>query len=241
MYSGVLTSLLIAPLQQDVLRIVDDLKKKNYNFLYTNAGYFKNIVFMTKLMAKYSPVSSSLQILTNEIQMKETLPELVRSLAFNSRTVLFGPFLLIMMYWKLLTEANEEDHRQTKNKNLKRYCHMGKELSSTYSIPEAWAIVSNDFQRKVNINGGNSIDKNNNSNGIATAILLSSNMLNLLHRLEANGIHPYWMHFFYRIQGTKRAHDLNRFKSKTETILEIPVEPLGFYRGNVSVIFSIYY
>lgn len=48
------------------------------------------------------------------------------------------------------------------------------------------------------------------------------------------------MHFFYRIQGTKRAQDLNRFKSKTETIVDIPVEPLGFYKGNVSVIFVFY-
>lgn len=234
LYSGVLTSLLIAPLKQDVMRTVDDLTKRKYKFVYTNEGYFKNIVFMTQLMAASSPANSSLPFLSRGIQMKDSLPGLVRSLAFDTRTVLFGPFLLVMMYWKLLTENNEQRYRKTRNIKFRRYCHMGKELSSTYSIPEAWILVSND-QWDGNEGGSwnnNDIRKNGSS--------MSSNMLHLLFRLEANGIHAYWMHFFFRIQGTQRAQDLNRFKSKTETKEDIPVEPLGFHKGGVAVIFVLY-
>ncbi|CAL8089549.1 unnamed protein product [Orchesella dallaii] len=216
LYSGVLTSLLIAPVEPDVMRRVDDLVERNYHFVYTTAGYFKTILFMTKLMAADSPVNSSLRILAGSIEVRNTLPELINSLAFETQTVLFGPFLLIMMYWKFLTEKNEQEAKKSNTLKFKRFCHMGKELSSAYSIPEAWVF-------------------NMNHEGVK-----SSHFSHLFYRLDANGIHPYWMHFFYRIQGTKRAQDLNRFKSKTEPKEEVPVEPLGLHKGSVAVIFVLY-
>lgn len=218
LYSGVLTSLLIAPVEKDVIDTVDEAADRKYHFVYTEAGFFKTILFMTKVMAANSQTNSSLQILTKTIEMKETLPGLIQSVAFGSHTILFAPFLLIMQYWTMLTEMNEQRFKKTRKVKHKRFCHMGKELSSTYSIPETWVILMNQQEGKPN----------------------SAQILRLLYHLDANGIHPYWMHFFFRIQGANRAQDLTRFKSKTEAFVEVPIEPLAFYKGSISTIFALY-
>lgn len=218
LYSGVLTSLLIAPVEKDVADTVDELAERKFQFVFAKVAYFRNIIAMTKAMAANSKENSSLQVLANGMVIKETIPEAMKALAFGTSTVLFGPFVLNMQYWLMLTEMVEKRFRQTRSPRDKRFCHMGRELTSAYSIPEAWIFLMNQEKGKVT----------------------SREMLVVMSNLDANGIHPYWMEFFVRIQGTKRFQDLNRFKSKAETFEEVPVEPLALYKGSVTVIFALY-
>ncbi|CAL8089558.1 unnamed protein product [Orchesella dallaii] len=256
MYSGVLTSLLISPAGQDVMKAVDDLVKRDYRLLYIPQGYFKNIQLMIQGMvdaiaaagvkqtnSNNSSVSSSfnqsmmvphknpvhymsiqknstttLEKLFISIENKKNLSELVNALAFQPKVALFGPYLLIMMYWIILTEKNQQEYQRSRNKNTRRYCHMGKVLSSMYSVPEMWIFKMNP----------------------EITTITSHDMATLFYRLEENGIHVFWMSIFFQLQTSNRAQDVHRFKTRTEAKEDVPVEPLGFHKGNVYIIFIVY-
>ncbi|CAL8089552.1 unnamed protein product [Orchesella dallaii] len=244
MYSGVLTSLLISPAGQDVMKSWDDLITREFHLVSIPQGFFKNIMIMMQgivetiaaatevahkgrgvggggdINQKHSSSSFqknfTLQILYSSIEMKSNLTELINALAFQPKVAMFGTYLLIMMYWIILTEKNQQEFQKSGNRNMRRYCHMGKELNHMYSIPEIWIFKMNPTITNIS----------------------SHDMARLFYRLEQNGIHIYWMEVHARLQ-TPRAQDVYRFKSRTEVKEDVPVEPLGFNKGSVYIIFFV--
>jgi len=221
LYSGVLTSFVISPGEKDVIRTVDELSGRNYRLLYADSGFFKYVSSMVQQLLsvdesmgnnKTMSDKTSLELLVQSIQFDSSLPAMIESLAMGSgSSALFGPFLLVMEYWFILTKKIDSYSGSSKTR---RSCHLGKSLSSKYAHPEVWIFKE-----------GN--------------LVSSAELARVFNRLHANGIHEFWMDVFERIQGSPRAQDLNKFKTSTDIKVEIPVEPLGFHNGSTAVVFLL--
>lgn len=214
LYSGVVTSFLVAPVERDVIKTLDGLVSRNYRLAYHEQ--FKYVLKMSEKIAMGHRPNASLKILVHSAVIFPNPPEYLEALAFQSKLAMFAPYMATMAFWQLLTQKNREAWRRTGNTKFRnRYCHLGKELSSAYSIPEVWIFRMKQQQ-------------------------LSQELGHTFSRLDAVGIHDYWMKVFFRLQTTRRAQNLYRFKSKTEVKQDLPVEPLNLQRGSVVVIFVLY-
>ncbi|CAL8089555.1 unnamed protein product [Orchesella dallaii] len=219
MYSGDVTSELVAPVEQDVIKSVDDLVTRKYHLVYTPR--FKYMIKMAEKMASVgktngSSNSSSLHILLNSIIFLPTTPDFLKALAFQPRSAFFAPYMATMSFWHTVSNMNKKAYRRTRKVKFKRYCNLGRELSTAHSIPEVWI-----FKMK---------DPN-----------MSTLLAHTFHRIDSAGIHDFWMKVFFRLQVASRAQDVYIFKSKTEVVTEETIEPLSLFKGNVLVIFIMFF
>ncbi|OXA63244.1 hypothetical protein Fcan01_01171 [Folsomia candida] len=229
-YSGVLTSLLVAPLQLDVIKNVEELADRKYNLTFANVGHFSYIILLVGnlfksqeaaelLKPKHSnvtPTSSPGLTLSTAI-LQPTLHEFIETLSTTPATATFGPWEYSSYIWTMVQARNEAMNKKTKKKSKLRTCHIGRELSSKNANPTFWIFK---FPQQIE------------SDSFAYAF-------NVMH---ASGIHDYWMNTFFWMQACKRAQDVNKYKTISEVVSSVGGEvwPLGFDKGSVSVVFRLY-
>ncbi|XP_035712109.1 uncharacterized protein LOC118437285 [Folsomia candida] len=220
-YSGVLTSLLVAPLQLDVITGVKGLVEKKYNLTFGTFGAFSYVLILVGNLLESQKVNSdnsSLPGLTLSTALKlPTLPEFIETVAFTPKTATFGPWEYSSQLWNTLQNRNDEYNARTKHKSKQRSCHIGRELSSQDANPTFWIFK---FPGKET----------------------TSRVSHAFNRMHSSGIHDYWMNVFFWMQASPRAQDVNKYKSISEVKSTTggKVWPLGFDRGSVSVVFRIY-
>lgn len=214
LYSGVVTSILVAPVEPDVIKTVDGLVSRNYRL--ASHDQFKYVFKMTEKIALGQKPNSSLRSLVQTVVIFPSAPQFMEGLAFQRNLAMFAPYMVAMAFWQILTERNSVAWKRTRKPQLRnRYCHLGKELSSTHSLPEVWIFRMKQQQ-------------------------LSKELGHTFSRIDSVGIHDYWMKVFFRLQVTRRAQNIYRFKSKTEVKEDLPVEPLNLHKGSIVVIFVMY-
>lgn len=217
MYSSVVTSLLVAPVEGNVIKTVDELAARNYRIVYT--AKFDYLHKMVRKLAFRQNHDSSIQTLVNNmiIMPSGDIKAYFQVIAFQKNRALLAPYMAALSFWQLLTDMNYERWRKTKSLQFRnRFCYIGRELTSKYSIPEVWIFNMNKPK-------------------------LSKDLAHAFHRFDSAGFHDFWMKVFFRIQVAKsRAQNIYKFKSKTEVKQEVPVEPLDLLTGSTLVIFVLY-
>jgi hypothetical protein len=249
-YSGALTSFLISPVEKDVIKDVAGLDQNRHRLIYTDKGFFGYIMLMVEQMIvsinsnSGSNERSPLQNLYLGKIVKSSIPLMIDALAFESKTALFGPYALILTYWSMLTMKISQERYTQLGKKLRRECHIGKYLDSAFSVPEVW--IFRDLSLKENVPNRTETEQsqilyiNLDETEDKGDELLAASVGKVFDNLHDNGIHAFWMDVFFRIQVANRAQDVNRFKSRTEVTVEVPVQPMGLYNGSSSIIFVVY-
>ncbi|CAL8089543.1 unnamed protein product [Orchesella dallaii] len=214
MYSGEVSSELVAPVEQDIIKTVDDLASRKYRLVYHSQSNY--VINMIKKMTGSHKSTSSLSILLQSIVVFPNKSSQIEKLAFDSHVAVFTPYIATMTYWRTLTQTIKQAYERKKEVKFKRRCYLGRDLTSTYSIPEVWIFRMKNPK-------------------------LSSDLAHAFTRMESAGINDYWTKVSYRLQVAQRAQDVNIFKSKTQAKVDDLVEPLSLYTGNTLVIFVVFF
>ncbi|CAL8089546.1 unnamed protein product [Orchesella dallaii] len=215
MYSGEVSSELVAPVEQDIMKTVNDLVIRKYRLVYSNSQSHY-MIKMIKKMAGSHKTTSSLDIFLQSVLVLPNRSSQIEKLAFDSHVAFFAPYTSTMTYWWTLTQQIKQAYERKKEVKFKRRCYLGNELTSTFSVPEVWIFRMKNPK-------------------------LSSDLAHTFTRMESAGIHDYWMKVFFQLQVAQRAQDVNVFKSKTQAKVDDLVEPLSLYTGNTLVIFVLFF